>query len=447
MKKLLFILTMCIVTNALAQDVITFTWEAGTDEKSFEIYFDSPCEEFTVNWGDDSEIDTYYGVSHATTHSSHSYVNADTYIVTIVATSESCRFTSLHCSYSQISNLDVSGCTLLRELYCSGNPLLLNNLNFNNQLEILVANNCAALEILDYSNKQLKYLSLGGCIALEKLDCSNNQIQELHVDACTALEKLDCSNNQIQMLGVNGCTALQYLNCSFNSFSLSDLYSISEMINDENSKLLGTQYIEIINPSIVTGDTLFADQAEFNGIFTNYTVLKNGIPAPEADYTVINGKLIFNTMDVYTVTMTNDAITSNPDYPAKVVVELTILEEPITHIITATAIGDGGGHIEPEGVITVPHGESQTFYVAAALNGSQITYLWIDGENVLPVSMGEYTYTFTNVIADHTIVAEFGNVGINENEYSNLFIYPNPTNGELRITNYELRITNYELQI
>jgi len=41
------------------------------------------------------------------------------------------------------------------------------------------------------------------------------------------------------------------------------------------------------------------------------------------------------------------------------------------------------------------------------------------------------------------------NVGILENELgvNSINIYPNPTNGKLRITNYELRITNYELRI
>jgi len=127
---------------------------------------------------------------------------------------------------------------------------------------------------------------------------------------------------------------------------------------------------------------------------------------------------------------------------------ITLVEDTITHTITASVIGKG--LIYPRGMITVPHGENQSFIIYNIIQGHDLIHLWIDGEEADWIggdSYNGYFYEFFNVTANHTIVAEIGNVGINENENSDFFIYPNPTNGKLRITNYELRITNYELQI
>jgi len=141
---------------------------------------------------------------------------------------------------------------------------------------------------------------------------------------------------------------------------------------------------------------------------------------------------------ILTMCITTNAFAQN-SFPTSNVI---VVEDSITHIITATVIGNGV--IAPWGFITVHHGDTQSFFIQAAMN-SKIMYLWVDGIDVLPAYMGYYTYTFDNITADHTIVAEFGNVGINENEHSNLFIYPNPTSGELRIENGELRIENIEI--
>ena len=91
----------------------------------------------------------------------------------------------------------------------------------------------------------------------------------------------------------------------------------------------------------------------------NVSVVKDGAPAPESDYTITEGKLIFHNRGIYTVTMTNDAIESYHENPAKVIVTV----------------------------------------------------------NVYPV-------------------------GIEENQLSDIKVYPNPTTGMLQITSYELQITD-----
>jgi len=118
---------------------------------------------------------------------------------------------------------------------------------------------------------------------------------------------------------------------------------------------------------------------------------------------------------------------------------IMLVEDTVTtYTITASSIGNG--MINPDGIIIVPHGESLTFEISGFIGCSLIKHLWVDEIDILPVEMGYYTYTFDNVITNHTIVAEFVTTGINENKYSNFFIYPNPTTSEFRVQSSEFRV-------
>jgi hypothetical protein len=74
-------------------------------------------------------------------------------------------------------------------------------------------------------------------------------------------------------------------------------------------------------------------------------------------------------------------------------------------IITATA--GPGGSINPNGPVSVPSGTNQTFTITPADKCHFIADVKVDGVSVGPVS----TYTFMNVIVDHTIDATFGTSG------------------------------------
>ena len=74
---------------------------------------------------------------------------------------------------------------------------------------------------------------------------------------------------------------------------------------------------------------------------------------------------------------------------------------PVTsHNIIASA--GSGGSISPSGTVSVTNGTSQTFSITAN-SGYHIAGVLIDGVSIGTVS----TYTFSNVVADHTIVASF----------------------------------------
>jgi hypothetical protein len=79
---------------------------------------------------------------------------------------------------------------------------------------------------------------------------------------------------------------------------------------------------------------------------------------------------------------------------------ITVTATPILHTITASAVGSGT--IAPSGAVTVNHGGSQTFAVTANPS-NHIADVLVDGISNGTIS----SYTFTNVIVNHTISAAF----------------------------------------
>ncbi len=79
------------------------------------------------------------------------------------------------------------------------------------------------------------------------------------------------------------------------------------------------------------------------------------------------------------------------------------INPPSTH--TITAIAGSNGTINPNGAVTVLHAENQTFTCTAA-DCYEIDQVLVDNVNV-PSAVTSGTYTFTNVISDHTIYVTF----------------------------------------
>jgi len=164
---------------------------------------------------------------------------------------------------------------------------------------------------------------------IERHRGDSNQFTLLEVSANIALIEFDCYGNQLTTLDVSLNTALAYLYCDNNCLHLSDLFIASEIL-ESNSYIgfrrLGTQ--NLLPQTANIGEILFASEAEFNGIFTEYSdITKNGSSAVSpSDYTITNGTITFNTSGNYSVTMTNAAIISSPTHPAKVLAEIEVLQ-------------------------------------------------------------------------------------------------------------------------
>jgi len=87
-------------------------------------------------------------------------------------------------------------------------------------------------------------------------------------------------------------------------------------------------------------------------------------------------------------------------------------EQPVT--LTVTASAGSGGSISPTGSVIINYGGSQTFTISPNI-GYHIADVLVDGASVGAVT----SYTFTNVIANHTISASF-NIIVSTTHYVSL---------------------------
>ncbi|MDE5969828.1 MAG: leucine-rich repeat domain-containing protein [Muribaculaceae bacterium] len=118
----------------------------------------------------------------------------------------------LNCFQTQLTTLDVSGCTALTELWC-----------YQTQLTTLDVSKNTALTKLWCNNNQLTTLDVSKNTSLTELVCSENQLTTLDVSGCTALTTLDCCYNQLTTLDISKNTSLSYLGCYNNQLTTLDV--------------------------------------------------------------------------------------------------------------------------------------------------------------------------------------------------------------------------------
>ncbi|MDL2238622.1 T9SS type A sorting domain-containing protein [Bacteroidales bacterium OttesenSCG-928-K03] len=238
-KYLTLIVILISFTQLSAQDVITFTWQSSHHSDGAMLdygFFDIKAtndEQFFINWGDDSPIETIVGLGDTKIHLYHSYDYYDySCTVTITASNADCNFTYF--------------------------------------------------------------------------DCNTYYEDDVVSFSITKLTLKDCSD-------------LSYLSCHHNSLKLFDLYAANLIINDQNGKLFGTQYLPY--QALTGGMSVdFSDQKEFGGVETVFVVYKEFKQATiDIDYTINNGIITFINDGEYRVDMTNSAIITHPDCSACVI--------------------------------------------------------------------------------------------------------------------------------
>ena len=143
------------------------------------------------------------------------------------------KITSLSCYNNQLTSLDVSKNTALKELWCDGNQLISLDVSkntalthlycFDNRLTSLDVSKNTALTDLECDSNQLTYLDVSKNTTLTELSCGHNQLTSLDVSKNTALTGLYCDRNQLTSLDVSKNTALTFLRCELNQLSNLDV--------------------------------------------------------------------------------------------------------------------------------------------------------------------------------------------------------------------------------
>ena len=149
------------------------------------------------------------------------YFNCDDNAIAALDVSKNTALTHFSCGYNALTALDVSKNTALTHFSCGYNALTAIDVSKNTALISLYCNgnSIAALDVS--KNTALVSLSCGYNNALTALDVSKN----------TALARLDCSYNKITALDVSTNTALTYLNCTKNQLTALDVSTNTALTN------------------------------------------------------------------------------------------------------------------------------------------------------------------------------------------------------------------------
>jgi len=302
------------------------------------------------------------------------------------------------CSFNQLESLDVSSCTALTGLFCNGNSLS----------ELDVANNTALLELICDMN-ELTALDVSNCTALTFLSLSYNSVSNLDVSENTVLKQLFCDDNGISTLDITSNTSLTHLYCTSNSLSELDLskntaLSVLHIYNNELNR------IDISSNPSLTALHYFNNRLPLSDLYTGSQLMET------EGNTVIPGRQ-------------------------------THLEQAAEAFGAVSLAGEmvlGGFETD----IAVKKGEDN------AVEGVDYS-LDYAAETLTFLAEGNYEVTLAN---DEAIAYAFQRAqvimpfkvegtGIADIAALDMRIYPNPTNGQLRIANNGLdinKITVYD---
>ena len=163
-------------------------------------------------------------------------------------------------SYNSVGpDLDLSGMTSLKELYCDHNLLLNINLSGCSSLELLKANDMTGyiLESVDLTGcSALRSLNIVDGDALVNVTTRRNPMSGFTLDLSgkAEMEYLNCSESQLSGLNVSGCPELQQLIAYANQIPSVDVTASSKLYNFQLYSNLLTSVDLTRNPEITSLD-------------------------------------------------------------------------------------------------------------------------------------------------------------------------------------------------
>jgi len=411
-----FVFSFVFFYNGLANDTIRFsTSYPGVKTQGI---IATPNKLFTVNWGDNSALDTYIGTGEGQ-DLEHKF-NTGHYKVT-VSGSEDCFF-SLFAS-SALDTLDLSSCPSI--VSYTHSTILSTLLSLNTR-------NCGKLESISVSGNKLSVLDLRDNIALKQLTCWENQLTRIDL---VSIEIIACWENRLQ---------------------LSELYQLGRKISNPWNKTLGRQ--QLPTQRIAVEDSVdFSDQNEFGGVKTVFKVWNGYELAPPETYKIEEGVITFYKSGSYKVEMTNahDAFYSSQK-PTVVVVPIKVIDfVPVAEIVDVptTAVVGTPLNLFCIGTVLPANATYKTIVWSvkeAGTTGATITkgrlYTTGAGAGLITATITDGSAIGTPFTQDFCIEVEpLGVVGV-ENVRP-LQVYPNPTTGELRIETLDRRYEILDIEI
>jgi hypothetical protein len=376
-------------------------------------------EPFTVNYGDGT-IKKFIGTGEYQSLA-HEYPMG-TFRITIKGDTEDCKFTVFY--PDRVDSLDLSKCPSIKRIGSNSVCGLLRSIN---------TSNCTNLEVIFVGINKLSVLDLRDNIALKCLFCYENQLT--HIDF--------------------GVKKMEQIRCSKNHFTLSDLYTFSEMVDDPFGKQLGHQ--NLFTQRIAVGDSVdFSDQKEFGEIATDFYIAKREEWASQEDCQETEGVITFYKSGNYRVFMTNDAIINHPHSPQPVVAApFQVIDfVPVTEILDVPTETTAGVllNLYLKGTVIPNNATYKT--IVWSVKDAGTTGATITASKLYTTSFGMAIITATikdgsKIGMDYTqnFTIEVKSLGVHEpkDEVFNIKVYPNPTTGELEFESDNLIINKIEV--
>ena len=122
-----------------------------------------------------------------------------------------------------LTTLNVTGMSTLKELHCSDNSLTVLDLTGLINIEYLSCKNSTISSVILDDNINLKNINLSetaittldltGYVNLENLNVYHSQLTQLNLENCVSLIELYCNSTPIQNLDISPCVSLEWIEC------------------------------------------------------------------------------------------------------------------------------------------------------------------------------------------------------------------------------------------
>ena len=272
-----------ITLTVKSGEAIKIDFKAAAAATPVRIVSGSNTKNITVDtgWYDGNAPSNYTVTAGASTMTVYGdltgfYCEGNEANLTALDPSHNTQLKELWCGFNQLTTLDVSNNTQLMALSCHTNQLTSLDVSKNTQLKWLYC----------FSN-QLTSLDVSKNTQLTKLYCNNNSLNSLDISHNTQLTLLSCPYNGLSSLDVSNNTQLEALYCHGNNLSTLALDDIFCSLPDRRGKTNG--WIQPVYSNSLSDNAIVLATNKANAINKNWKVQyyenNTDIPATTGTYT------------------------------------------------------------------------------------------------------------------------------------------------------------------